>query len=56
MVDPLVVKRKLQKMLEYLNELESMRDITLEDYVKDFRNVPPQQSHRVPDVRTSLPL
>ncbi|QUL99292.1 MAG: DUF86 domain-containing protein [Candidatus Fermentithermobacillus carboniphilus] len=38
MVDPSVVKRKVKKMLEYLNELESMRDISLEDYLKDFRN------------------
>lgn len=38
MVDPSVIKRKVKKMLEYLNELESMRDISLEDYLKDFRN------------------
>jgi len=33
MVDLLVVKRKLQKMTEYLNELESMQDISLDDYL-----------------------
>lgn len=38
MVEPLVVKRKLQKMTEYLNELESMRNISLEQYLGDFRN------------------
>ncbi|MGI9862825.1 DUF86 domain-containing protein [Moorella naiadis] len=37
MVNPLVVSRKLQKLKQYLAELETMRDISLEDYLQDFR-------------------
>lgn len=38
MVDPLVVNRKLQKLIGYLDELREMRGITLEDYLADFRH------------------
>ncbi|HHY34287.1 MAG TPA: DUF86 domain-containing protein [Firmicutes bacterium] len=38
MVDTLVIKRKLQKLSEYLDELEAMRGISLEEYLGDFRN------------------
>lgn len=37
-VNPLVVSRKLQKLKQYLTELETMRDITLEEYLQDFRH------------------
>lgn len=38
MVDPLVVNRKLQKLVDYLLELEKMHGISLEDYLGDFRH------------------
>ena len=37
MVNPLVIKRKLRKMAEYLDELESMRSVSLDEYLRDFR-------------------
>ena len=37
MVNPLVVKRKLKKMAEYLDELESAGNISLDEYLRDFR-------------------
>jgi len=37
-VDPLIVKRKLQKLAGYLKELETLQDVTLEEYLNDFRH------------------
>ncbi len=37
MVSPLVVKRKLQKMAQYLDELASMRPASLDEYLSDVR-------------------
>jgi hypothetical protein len=37
-VDPLVINRKLQKLTGYLTELEKMKEITLEEYLSDFRH------------------
>ncbi len=38
MVDPLLVKRKLQKLAGYLKELETLQDLTIEEYLNDFRH------------------
>lgn len=38
MVDPDVINRKLQKLTGYLLELETMKEITLEEYLSDFRH------------------
>ncbi len=38
MVDPIVVNRKLQKLTGYLAELQTMEEVTLEDYLNDFRH------------------
>jgi len=36
-VNPLVIKRKLQRMLQYLSELETMSHLTVDEYLTDMR-------------------
>ncbi len=38
MVDPVVVRRKLTKLDQYLGELEVLRGVTLEEYLADSRH------------------
>ena len=36
MTDPLIVRRKLNKMIEYLDQLEEVNQYTLENYLDNF--------------------
>lgn len=36
MTDPLIVRRKLNKMIEYLDQLEEVNQYTLENYLNNF--------------------
>lgn len=38
MVDPIIVNRKLQKLVGYLAELKELEGVTLEEYLSDFRH------------------
>lgn len=52
MVDALVIERKLQKLSEYLDELEAMRGITLAEE-SFFAHILVRRSMTRPIIRTS---